>query len=263
MSEEKQQNLMIPIAIVIAGAIVGASIFFTEKGSVPTTIAANTPPAAAASTVLPKEVPAVTAADHITGSLGVPVTVVEYTDLECPFCKQFDGTMQQVMTAYQGKVAWVLRNFPLQQLHPNAPKLALAAECVSALGGNDAYWKFLASIIAQAPINTFFDMTKLTSTATGVGVDGTAFDSCVASGKYQDLITQQFNDATAAGGQGTPFSVIVLSHPMSANVRKALTDIQTANPGTITLSADGTQVGMSGSQPLAVVRSILDALLQG
>ena len=262
MSEEKQQNLMIPIAIVIAGAIVGAAIFFVDKGQ-PTTAAATAPAAAAApTTVLPKDVPAVTAADHITGNLGAPVTVVQYTDLECPFCKQFTGTMQQVMAAYPGKVAWVIRNFPLQQLHPNAPKLALAAECVSALGGNDDYWKFLASIIAQAPINTFFDMTKLDATATGVGVSGTAFDSCIASGKYEALITQEFNDATAAGGQGTPFSILVLSHPMSASVRQALTGIQTTNPGSITLSADGTQVGMNGSQPYAVVQSILNALLQ-
>jgi protein-disulfide isomerase len=154
-----------------------------------------------------------------------------------------------------------MRNFPLQQLHPNAPKLALAAECVSALGGNDAYWKFLASIIAQAPINTFFDMTKLDATAEGVGVSGTKFDSCVTNGTYQALITQQFNDAVAAGGQGTPYSVIILSKKMSDSTRKALVAIQAANPGVLLLSADGTQVGMSGSQPLATVKSIIDALL--
>lgn len=261
MSEGQQnQNLMVPVAIVIAGAIVGASIFFVDK-SHPVTAApatgANVPSEM-------KNIPLVTTADHIQGNANAPITVVEYTDLECPFCKQFDGTMQKITAAYPGKLAWVIRDFPLQQLHPNAPKLALASECVAHLGGNDAYWKFKDSIFTQAPINTFFDMTKLTSTAKGVGVDSKAFDACVASSTYQEKITQEFNDAIAAGGQGTPFSVLVLSKKMPASVQKALTGIAaTLQPGTLTVSKDGTQVGMSGSQPEAVVKSIIDALLAG
>ncbi len=221
---------MIPIAIVIAGAIVGASIFFMEKGGPATAATAPSAPSAVTS------IPPVTATDHIMGDINAPIKIVEYTDLECPFCKQFDGTMQEVMAAYPGKVAWIIRNFPLQQLHPNAPKLALAAECVASLGGNDAYWKFLASILAQAPINTFFDMAKLTPTAVGVGVDATAFNTCLASGKYQALITQQFNDAVAAGGQGTPFSVLITQR--------------------------GTQIPIPGSQPYAQVKATIDSALK-
>lgn len=234
MSEGKQnQSLMIPIAIVIAGAIVGAAIFFMEKDRPLTTNQqANTPSAPVAT----KNIPPVTAADHILGDVNAPIKIVVYTDLECPYCKQFDGTMQQIMTAYPGKVAWVVRNFPLQQLHPNAPKLALAAECVAELKGNDAYWKFLVSIVEQAPINTFFDMTKLTATATGVGVDGKAFDACVASDKYQALITSQFNDAVADGGQGTPFSVLI--------------------------TKNGTQVPVPGSQPLETLKQTIDTALK-
>lgn len=224
---------MIPIAIVIAGAIVGAAIFFVEKNNpAPAGNAAN--PSAP---VVAKSIPPVTAADHIEGSINAPIKIVEYTDLECPFCKAFTPTMKQIIAAYpSGQVAWVMRNFPLQQLHPNAPKLALAAECVAALGGNDDYWRFLDSILAQSPVNTFFDMTKLTTTAEGVGVDGKAFDSCVASGKYQDLITQQFNDAVAAGGQGTPFSVLI--------------------------TKDGTQIPIPGAQPFDQVKSAIDTALK-
>jgi len=227
---QPQQNLMIPIAIVIAGALIAGSIYFMEKGKPVTTNTTGTQVAA-------KDIPPVTSSDHIFGDPNAPIKIVEYTDLECPFCKQFDGTMKQVMDAYPGKVAWVLRNFPLQQLHPNAPKLALAAECVANLAGNDAYWKFKDSIFTQAPINTFFDMTKLTATAQGVGVNGKAFDSCVASGKFQTLITGQFNDAVAAGGQGTPFSVLI--------------------------TKDGTQVPIPGSQPLDMVKAAIDTALKG
>lgn len=246
MTESNKQNLAIPIAIVVAGALVAGAIFFMEQGRPLTGLPSAANPAAG---TVAKNVPPVTAADHIIGSPDAPVKIVEYTDLECPFCKQFHNTMKQVVADYPGKVAWVIRNFPLQQLHPNAPKLALAAECVASLGGNDAYWKFSDSIIAQAPIteqdtpqgkvitnSTFFDMTKLDATAVAAGVNAKAFDDCVSSSKFQDLVTQQFNDATAAGGQGTPFSILI--------------------------KADGTQVPVSGSQPLAVIESTIKAALK-
>ncbi|MES2135356.1 MAG: thioredoxin domain-containing protein [Patescibacteria group bacterium] len=252
----EKQNLALPIAIVIAGALIGGSLFFVGRTNAPAT---DTTPA-----VAQKDIPGVTSADHSMGSIDAPIVIVEYTDLECPFCKQFDGTMKQVVANYGGKVAWVTRNFPLQQLHPNAPKLALGAECVASLGGNDAYWKFLDSIFLQAPINTFFDMTKLTSTAEGVGVNGKEFNTCVASGTFQEKITNEFNDAVGAGGQGTPFSVIVLKDGMSNSTKKALGDLQaTLQPGTLLVSKGGKQIGMGGSQPMEIIRSVLDVLLAG
>lgn len=227
-----QQNLTVPIAIVVAGALIAGALFFAGRSPAPTSgTATNTGQNAPAV----KDIPGVTAADHIRGDLNAPIKVVEYDDLECPFCKQFDGTMKQVMQNYNGKVAWVIRNFPLQQIHPNAPKLALAAECVAELGGNGVYFKFLDAIITVAPINTFFDITKLTATAEGVGVDGKKFDTCVASGKYQDKISKEFNDAIAAGGQGTPFSVIV--------------------------TASGKKIPIPGSLPYDTVKATIDSAL--
>jgi len=223
----EKQNLAIPIAIVIAGALIGGALFFIGRTATPT---AGTQP-----TVTAKDIPAVTSEDHIRGSMNAEVVIVEYTDLECPFCKQFDGTMKQVLAAYGDKVAWVVRNFPLQQLHPNAPKLALGAECVAALAGNDAYFKFIDSVFVQAPINTLFDMTKLTATAEGVGVNGKDFDTCVASGTYQDKISKEFNDAVAAGGQGTPFSVAI--------------------------AKNGKRYPIPGSQPIEQMKALIDGIL--
>ncbi len=225
----QKQTLAVPLAIVIAGALIAGALFFIGRTATPTT--GTTP------NVTVKDVPAVTAADHIRGSMDAEVVIVEYTDLECPFCKQFDGTMKQVMTTYGTKVAWVIRNFPLQQLHPNAPKLALGAECVAALAGNDAYFKFLDSILLQSPINTFFDMTKLTATAEGVGVNGKDFDTCVASGTYQDKISAEFNDAIAAGGQGTPFSFAI--------------------------AKNGKRYAIPGSQPIESMKTLIDGILAG
>ena len=129
-----------------------------------------------------------------------------------------------------------MRNFPLQQLHPNAPKLAEAAECVASVGSNDAYWKFLDSIFVQAPIGSFFDLAKLNSTVSGVGVNVQAFESCYQKGTFQDKIQEEFNDAVAAGGKGTPFSVAI--------------------------SKDGTTTPIPGALPYANIKTIIDQALK-
>lgn len=229
-----QQGLAIPVAIVLAGALVAAALYFGGYGKGVGVAPSNNNGASA----VKKDVPKVTSADHILGNPNAPIKIVEYTDLECPFCKQFHDTMKQVMDKYgqNGQVAWVMRNFPLAQLHPNAPALALAAECVAELGGNNAYWKFQDAIIAEAPINTFFDLTKLDSTVASVGVDSTQFETCYKSGKYQDKITKEFNDAVASGGQGTPFNILV--------------------------DKNGKNIEIPGSQPLNIVTAMIDAALK-
>ncbi len=231
---EKRQDLSIPIAIVVAGALIAGALFFAGRGT-----GNALPPGGTDSGGIQKDIPKVTADDHVRGDRNAKVVIVEYTDLECPFCKQFDGTMKEIMKEYgaDGRVAWVLRHFPLQQLHPNAPRLALASECVAELGGNDSFWAFVDSIFTQAPINTFFDMSKLTATAERVGVNGAAFDACLQGGKHQDKVTKQFNDAIAAGGQGTPFSVAI--------------------------GKGGKQYPIPGSQPIEQVRATIERALAG
>jgi protein-disulfide isomerase len=230
-SPAPQQSLGVPLAIVIAGALVAAALYFGGYGQ---TAGTNNPGTAQAK----KDVPKVVATEHILGNPNAPIKIVEYTDLECPFCKQFHGTMKQVMDKYgkDGQVAWVLRNFPLAQLHPNAPKLALAAECVAELGGNSVYWKFLDAVFVSAPINTFFDFTKLDSVVASVGVDTAAFEACYQSNKYQDKITKEFNDAVASGGQGTPFNILV--------------------------DKKGKNIEIKGSQPFEVVVATIEAALK-
>lgn len=105
----------------------------------------------------------VTATDHILGDINAPVKVVLYSDLECPFCKSFHQTMQEIMKSSYGtdkQVAWVFRNFPLKQLHSKAPKEAEALECAAELGGNDAFWKFLDKINEVTPSNNKLDQAQ-------------------------------------------------------------------------------------------------------
>mgnify|MGYP001811135146 CR=1 FL=1 len=86
------------------------------------------------------EIPEVTANDHIIGDINAPIVVVEYSDLECPYCKRFGGVMDQLVKDSNGPVAWVSRHWIV---HQGAVSKTAAAECVAKLKGNDAFWKYI------------------------------------------------------------------------------------------------------------------------
>lgn len=86
--------------------------------------------------------------DHILGDRNAPIAIIEYSDYECSFCHSVHPTYKQIMEQYDGKVMWVYRHFPLRG-HAEAMPLAVAAECVASLKGNDAFWKFTDSLMTQ------------------------------------------------------------------------------------------------------------------
>lgn len=201
--------MLIPGAIILAGIIVAGSIILSNRNESPTGAPSGnegTPSAPAAKNVAP-----ITDDDHILGDPDAPVKLIEFSDLECPFCKSFHGTMAQVMEEYgkDGRVAWVYRHFPLTQIHPKAPKEAEASECAAELGGNNAFWNYINRIFEITPSNNGLDPNKLPEVAEEIGLDRTAFEACLESGKYREKIEAQFNDAVQSGGRGTPHTVIV------------------------------------------------------
>lgn len=86
--------------------------------------------------------------DHVTGDRDAVIAVIEYSDYQCPFCHAVHPTYKQIMKEYDGKVMWVYRHFPLS-FHPEAMPLAVAAECVSSLKGNDAFWAFTDKVMSE------------------------------------------------------------------------------------------------------------------
>ena len=121
-------SFAIPVAIVFGFALIAAAIFFSGHASTLTqNKAADGTNADTATDSAPKgPIRPIDEKDHIRGNPNAPIVILEYSDYDCPFCKAFHETMVKVMNAYGpgGKVAWVYRHFPLQQLHPNAPALA-------------------------------------------------------------------------------------------------------------------------------------------
>ncbi len=153
-----------------------------------------------------KALPKLSESDHVRGNKNAKVTLIEYSDLQCPYCKQFHPTALQVMEAYGDDVAWVYRHFPLDQIHPNARPSAEASECVASLGGNDAFWKFVDLVFAD---QTY--LTNLQGAAEKSGVNGAAFKTCYDAGKFKSLVESVYQDGMKAGVTGTPANFIVNS----------------------------------------------------
>ncbi|KKS02690.1 MAG: Sodium/proton antiporter [candidate division WWE3 bacterium GW2011_GWF2_41_45] len=89
-----------------------------------------------------EELIALSDADYVRGDKSSRVLLFEYSDYDCPFCKRVHPTLQKLLDDNAGKVAWIYRQFPLDQLHPTARSKSEAALCAGKLGGNDAFWAF-------------------------------------------------------------------------------------------------------------------------
>lgn len=88
--------------------------------------------------------------DHIRGDLDAEIVLVEYSDFLCPFCGQFHDTMKQIVDTYEAdQVAWVYRQFPIPQLHPEAPRYSQASECIADIEGNEAFWDYADEVFAS------------------------------------------------------------------------------------------------------------------
>lgn len=145
--------------------------------------------------------------DHIRGNVNAKVTIVEYSDFECPFCKNFHSTMQQIVANYGNDVRWVFRQLPLDSLHAQARKESLASECAAEQG---KFWEFADIVFKETTSNDGLDLNKLPDYARQAGVKNiNQFNTCVSSGKYASRVQEDEQDAASAGARGTPYSVVM------------------------------------------------------
>ncbi len=203
--------LTTPIAIIISGIFIAGVIFINGIKSEKKVVNAPQQQVPAQQTGDLESMRPISTDDHIRGNPNAPVKIVEYSDTECPFCKRFHPIMQQVMDEYgkSGQVAWVYRHFPLDQLHSKARKEAEATECAADLGGNDKFWEYLDRLMEVTPANNGLDPAELPTIAQYVGLDVQKFNECLASGKYATKVEADAQNATATGGMGTPWSIVV------------------------------------------------------
>lgn len=170
------------------------------------------------------------------GRADAPVTIVEFSDYQCPFCQRFFATTLPALKQDYidtGRLRYVFRDYPLDQLHPQARKAAEAAHCA---GEQGKYWEMHDMLFQN---QRALAAPQLAEHARALGVDGAKFDECLSSGRQAARVERSLADGAAAGVQGTPGFVVG----------------KTRAGGVV----EGTLI--RGAQPLETFRRIIDQAL--
>ena len=260
MAEEKSKRSfsipslggnLIPVLVVlliVASFFIGSlytKVQVLEKGgtTVAGTQANNQGPAAAQPQQPTKGVVSVDD-DPVLGDKDAPVTIVEFSDYECPFCKRhFDDTYPQLIKKYieTGKAKLVFRDFPLSFHDPMATKEAVAANCAKEQGGDKKYFEFHDEIFKRTVSNgNGLDDAKIAAIATDLRLNISSFNTCLSNKAMEDEVKKDIADGTAAGVSGTPTFLIG----------------KTTKDGKV----EGDLV--VGAQPFAAFQAVIDPLLQ-
>ena len=156
----------------------------------------NTPPA--------QPVKEVSATDHVRGGKNAKITLIEYSDFECPYCKRFIDTLDSALKDFPNDVRLVFRHYPLP-FHQNAELDAETSECVAKVGGEAAFWKFHDKIFADTQsTGTSFTEDQLMAMVKGLGVNDTAVKKCVDGGDMKAKVQADLASGNDSGVQGTP-----------------------------------------------------------
>ena len=152
----------------------------------------------------------VEARDHVRGNRKAQVSLIEYSDYECPFCKRFHATLQEVMKRYGERVNWVWRHYPLPIHDPVAHQDAFAAECAAKLGGNSAFWTYSDALFqnTRSDGKGLPEGLSLASLAGKHGLDPGKFAACLKSPEARKPIDQDLADAEQIGVQATPTTLV-------------------------------------------------------
>src|SRR3989449_11504500 len=132
------------------------------------------------------------------GPAAAPVTIVEFSDFQCPFCKQVVPTLTQVRSRYGEKVKLVYRDFPIDGIHPQARKAAEAARCAQDQG---KFWEYHDALFASSPK---LSPEELKAYAQQVGLDVASFERCLGSGAHAAAVAKSGGEGIRLGVTGTP-----------------------------------------------------------
>ena len=132
------------------------------------------------------------------GPAAAPITIVEFSDFQCPFCKRWHAEVYKpLLAAYPGKIRFVYRNLPLTTIHPDAQSAAEAAMCASE---QNAFWQFHDKLLSGDLLGS----GVYTQYASDLHLDSSTFQSCLEENKYQKTIQTDSDFALKLGVNSTP-----------------------------------------------------------
>lgn len=199
-------SLLLNIAFISTGGL--KSLMGTAIPAAPSTIAQQQIPPAQPSPAPTNPEPvanqtfAITESDHVRGNFNAPITLVEFSDFECPFCERHYPTMNQILNNYPDQVRIIYKHFPLS-FHPNAQKAAESSECASEQG---KFWEYHDKLFDNQPNG--FSADKFKQWAVELKLNAKKFNDCLDSDKYAQKVQADFQEGAQTGVNGTPATFI-------------------------------------------------------
>lgn len=255
----------IPLAIIIAGVIIAGALVYTNKGKTVATTDQTKKNAPLDINIRP-----IDSSDHVIGNPDSKVLIVEYSDTECPFCKNFNNTLNKLASEYgkDGNFTWVYRHFPLDSLHKKSRKEAEAMECAADMGGNSKFWEYENKLYDTTTSNDTLDPAQLPKIAAAVGLDVKTFNTCLTSDKFASKVDADAKEAQKNGGTGTPYSIFVLKSAPSKDLKNflqfnndAIKKQYSGDQDFIGLSKDNRKIFVSGAMPYEMMKKVVDLII--
>lgn len=186
----KKKELSLPVAIVVAGALIALSIMITMA------------PAGAEGDDKLDLIPDLSAEDFVRGNADAPITIIEYADFKCPACAAYQPILRKLVDESNGEIKWTYRDFPIF-----SQEAAAASRCVGKIGGSDAFWKYTDMLfVEQSSITSDFLREK----ALQYGVTDEGYGACMNDPVLEKSIDREYNRLKyLLGLNSTPTTVII------------------------------------------------------
>ncbi len=271
--------LSAPLAIIIGSIIISFSILLSggviKMGKNTTTLAgaqATALPAIPLQPTPPPDLPTEPVKvslddDPVLGDKNAPITIIEFSDYECPFCKRhFDQTHAQLKENYidKGKVKLVFRDLPLPFHDPLATTEAIAANCAREQSNDAMYFKYHDELFKKTTSNgNGLKKEDLYTIATNLGLNADNLKACVEAEKYKEEVSKDLADASAVGANGTP-TFFISKSDASGNITAGRINPQSQASVFKATGDDGKLLGAAlvGAQPYGQFQAVIAELLQ-
>lgn len=203
-------------------------------------------------------IPDVSTEDNTRGATNARVRLIEYSDIECPFCQQYHDELIEVVDNQKlPNFSWTYRHFPLTTIHPDAFRYAVASECAAEQG---QFWGFLDILVNQVRDNRVTD-EAIAAIASGVGIDSARLDTCMEQESIAELVQAEILQAQAGGATGTPFNVFEFDSSISTSQIQSIQNL--FGPDTaIVLSDDNKKMAIGGIINATQIREIVNTIIE-
>lgn len=258
-------SLSVPVAIIVAGLMIAGAVFLSNRSSTPAQTSQRAD-AVDPISITDIKINPITSEDYIRGNPHAKVVLVEFSDTECPFCKQFHSTMKTVTDklAKDGTLAWVYRNFPITERHPAATKEAEALLCAGKIGGQNGFWNYTDRLYSITPSNNGLKPDQLPAIAKDVNLNVQAFNTCLTSGEMAQRVNVDREDAITSGGNGTPFTIFVAQNSFDRDEVEQFIKASIVRyrfPAEFfAISNDNIRVSVSGAMPSDFIEQLVAVL---